>query len=178
MLPHLLRSNHGGVFQSLPLKSGSWDASCSQQQRWAEWASSISSNEANGALARLEFKKWDRLFWLENLFPWSMFCLCTEAAQDCQAHSYPEISLVTLKDWCLGEMMPGVCERKREGEERKGEWIFFFFPLWEECEVFSLHSKPLTQRSFCTEFSGGPGIVGKKCVCLAHNMERDHTNIT
>lgn len=58
----------------------------------------MSSNEANGALARLEFKKWDTLFWLENLFPWSMFCLCAEAAQDCQAHSYPEISLVTLKD--------------------------------------------------------------------------------
>lgn len=168
MLPHLLRSNRGGVFQSLPLKRGSWGASCSLRQRWAKWASSISSNEANGALARLEFKKWDRLFWLENLFPWSMFCLCTEAAQDCQAHSYPEISLVTLKDWCLGEMMPGVCERKRVGEEEgEGEWtfFFFFFPVRRMWSYFSFTcSKPLTQRSFCTEFSSGSGIVGQKCL--------------
>lgn len=145
MLPHLPKSNHGGVFQSLPLKSRSCDASCSRRQRWAKWASSISSNEANGALARLEFKKWDRLFWLENLFPWSMFCLCTEAARDCQAHSYPEISLVTLKDWCLGEMMPGVWERKREGEVGEGEWTFFFsFPCEKNVKLFLLYLQQTT----------------------------------
>lgn len=128
----------GYIFQSLPLKSGSWDASCSQQQRWAEWASSISSNETNGALARLEFKKWDRLFWLENLFPWSMFCLCAEAAQDRQAHSYPEISLVTLKRlmpwwndaWCVWE--------KERGGGGKGRMnLFFFFPVRRMWSFFS-----------------------------------------
>lgn len=177
MLPHLPKSNHGGVFQSLPLKSRSCDASCSRWQRWAKWASSISSNEANGALARLEFKKWDRLFWLENLFPWSMFCLCTEAARDCQAHSYPEISLVTLKDWCLGEMMPGVWERKREGEVGEGEWtFFFFFPLWEECEVISPllaanhWHKDLSVLSFVV-------VLVYLVRSLAHNKERDHTKI-
>lgn len=56
--------------------------------------------------------------------------------------------------------------------------LFFFFPCEKNVKFFSLHSKPLTQRSFCTEFSGGSGIVGKKCVCLVHNMEEDHTNIT
>lgn len=144
MLPHLLRSNHGGVFQSLPLKLGSWEACGSRRQSWAKWASSISSNEANGALARLEFKKWDRLFWLENLFPWSMFCLCTEAAQDCQAHSYPEISLVTLKDWCLGEMMPGVWEKERGGGGRGRMNLFFYFSCEKNVKLFLLYLQQTT----------------------------------